>query len=148
MPWSYWGIIGIILVVAEIFTGGFGILWFGISAFCAAAASYLGLGWQVQTLIFAVVGLILLFATRPLARRLQRGSGAQFGVKALIGKQGVVTKPIGEAANPVGQIRVEGEVWRARSTVPIPVGTLVVVTGIEGITLLVEPVVPEDTPTR
>jgi len=146
MPWSYWGIIGIILIVAEIFTGGFGILWFGISAFCAAGASYLGFGWQVQTLVFAVVGLVLLFATRPLARRVHKGPAVHFGVKALIGKQGVVMKPIGEPANPVGQIRVEGEEWRARSAVPIPVGALVVVTGIEGITLLVEPIVSADRP--
>lgn len=147
MPWSYWGIIGIILIIAEIFTGGFGILWFGISAFCAAGASYLGLSWQIQTFIFAAVGLILLLATRPLVRRLHQGPSVQFGVKALIGKQGVVIKPIGEPANPVGQIRVEGEEWRAKSTIAIPVGTTVVVTGIEGITLLVEPIVSADTPT-
>lgn len=103
MPWSYWAILGIILIMAEVFTGGFGIIWFGISALCAVFASYVGVGWQVQMLVFVAAGLVLLFATRPLTRRFREGPDVRFGVKALMGKQGVVIQAIGEPASPVGQ---------------------------------------------
>jgi Membrane-bound serine protease (ClpP class) len=39
-----------------------------------------------------------------------------------------------------GRVRLQGEVWSARSEGPIPAGTQVRVKGREGLTLLVEPV--------
>lgn len=139
MLWSYWAILAIVLIVAEIFTVSFGLIWFGISALLAAGAAYLGLSLPVQGSLFAFGGILLLAVTRPLARRLHCAPEVQFGAKALIGKRGVVTKPIGEQSDPVGQIRIMGEDWRARADIPIPVGAVVEVVAIEGITLLVKP---------
>jgi membrane protein implicated in regulation of membrane protease activity len=57
-----------------------------------------------------------------------------------IGKRGEVI----HALDPVGYIRVEGELWKAKkspaSSAPLPVGRHVVVRAAEGLTLLVDEV--------
>jgi membrane protein implicated in regulation of membrane protease activity len=60
---------------------------------------------------------------------------AAVGVEALIGRTGVT---VGQLA-PDGQIRIDGELWNARSTANVGVGRRVVVRGVDGLTLQVEP---------
>ena len=52
------------------------------------------------------------------------------GVETLVGKRAVVLTPT--------QVRVEGEIWEARSERPLTPGEEVVVHGVEGLTLVVE----------
>jgi membrane-bound serine protease (ClpP class) len=57
------------------------------------------------------------------------------GAETLIGARGEVAAP----CEPVGQIRVEGELWRARCERGAGRGETVRVIGRDGLTLLVEP---------
>ena len=50
--WIMWIIFGIFLIITEIFTLGFVLLWFGIAAIVAALAAFLGVGFFGQFLIF------------------------------------------------------------------------------------------------
>ena len=45
----------------------------------------------------------------------------------------------GLGLNPVGQVRVDGEIWSARSAEPIDPGDVVTVTAVDGLVLEVEP---------
>jgi membrane protein implicated in regulation of membrane protease activity len=60
---------------------------------------------------------------------------AQVGVEALVGKQALVVEP----CSPVGQVRVEGELWQARCEAGAQRGDSVRVRSVEGLTLVVEP---------
>lgn len=60
---------------------------------------------------------------------------AAVGVGALVGKKGVVVRDLW----PEGQVKVGGEIWKARSAGACEAGTVVVVRGIRGLTLDVEP---------
>ncbi len=60
---------------------------------------------------------------------------AAVGLEALVGKRGVVV----DALWPEGQVRVNGELWKARCTDECDAGTAVVVRAIDGLTLEVEP---------
>ena len=51
-----------------------------------------------------------------------------------------------EPLNPEGHILVEGEIWRAVSTEPVPAGARLRVMGLEKYLLHVEPVAPQRTP--
>ena len=52
--WILWCILGAILIVAEVFTSGFVLLWFGIGALAAALAGIIGIdNLGVQFVIFA-----------------------------------------------------------------------------------------------
>jgi membrane-bound serine protease (ClpP class) len=57
------------------------------------------------------------------------------GVEGMIGERGEVIA----RCDPLGRVRVHGEIWRARSTETAEVGTVVSVASIDGLTLLVEP---------
>ncbi len=60
---------------------------------------------------------------------------AAVGVEALVGKSGVAM----DALWPEGQMRINGEIWKARCEGGCDSGTAVVVRGIDGLTLEVEP---------
>ncbi len=64
-----------------------------------------------------------------------RGVRSITGREAIAGSTGRATR---ECA-PEGQVRVNGQLWSARASVPIRSGESVVVTGTDGITLIVEP---------
>ncbi|HXF98396.1 MAG TPA: NfeD family protein [Gaiellaceae bacterium] len=60
---------------------------------------------------------------------------AAVGVEALVGKVGVASTSLW----PEGQVKVAGELWRARCAAGCEAGTKVVVRAVEGLTLVVEP---------
>jgi membrane-bound serine protease (ClpP class) len=60
------------------------------------------------------------------------------GAEGLVGEVGEVV----EACTPAGRVRLRGELWNARSATPADPGRLVRVTGVDGLTLEVEPVHP------
>lgn len=68
-------------------------------------------------------------------QRRMRSHKVRTGVEALVGATGEVTSPLA----PVGQIRVKGELWEARSATPIEPGTPVRVVAVHGLTLEVAP---------
>jgi membrane-bound serine protease (ClpP class) len=56
------------------------------------------------------------------------------GAEALIGQTAVVATP----CRPLGQVRIAGELWAARSEFGADPGDEVVVRGLDGLTLLVD----------
>ena len=60
---------------------------------------------------------------------------ATVGVEALVGKHGVAVSDLW----PEGQVKVDGELWRARSAGGVEAGAAVVVRAVDGLTLEVEP---------
>ena len=59
----------------------------------------------------------------------------QVGAETLVGSVGRVVTP----CRPLGQIRVQGELWRARCAAGADAGDEVRVLALDGLTLLVEP---------
>src|SRR6478672_6620950 len=93
--WILWSVLGAILIVAEIFTSGFVLLWFGIGALAAAFAGIVGLNsLGLQFLIFAAVSIGLTAASRTIFinyfSREKTGDSLKMGVDALLGKVGTV----------------------------------------------------------
>jgi membrane protein implicated in regulation of membrane protease activity len=60
---------------------------------------------------------------------------ASVGVEALVGKVGVAATDLW----PEGQVKVGGELWRARCGGGCDAGTRVVVRSVDGLTLVVDP---------
>ncbi|PYT72979.1 MAG: serine protease [Acidobacteria bacterium] len=85
------------------------------------------------TLPFAVFAVVL---TRLVLR--SRKWKTATGREELIGSSGTVTAELKAGAE--GMVRVHGELWRAVSSQPVPEGSSVRVTKVEGLKLYVEPV--------
>lgn len=110
-----WIILGIVLVIAEIFTMGFVIFWFGIGAFAAGLAGWIGFGLVTQFVIFAVVSVSLtLMSQKIFARYLQfeNRDSLKSAIDSLPGKVGTVVES-SEGTLGKGAVKVFGAVWTA-----------------------------------
>ncbi|MCW2666318.1 MAG: hypothetical protein JWN57_1280 [Frankiales bacterium] len=136
-----WAVIAAGLLLAELFTLALVAGMLGVAAVAALVAAALGLGVPLQALVFGGSSVLLLGLARPVARRHLdvRPVLANDPGKALVGRDARVVTDIGDDS---GQVRVDGELWRARPAVPgdvLPAGALVVIVGVEGATVSVYP---------
>ncbi|MDZ4168126.1 MAG: NfeD family protein [Coriobacteriia bacterium] len=138
-----WVSLAVILSVAEIFTGGFFLLPFGIGAAVAALIQFFwgpsSIGWQWAA--FVGVSSVLLVTMRRFADHITDNDVPQsMAANRLLGKTGVLLGAI-EPPECQGLVRVDREEWRAESpgcSVLMP-GTQVEVIGVEGAHLVVRP---------
>lgn len=86
------------------------------------------------SLIVVVAAAVLEVAEIPFWFWYSKRRTVQVGAETLIGRRGVVITD----CRPLGQVRVDGEIWAARCESGADVGTAVRVEGLEGLTLLVE----------
>jgi membrane protein implicated in regulation of membrane protease activity len=142
--WVLWCILGAILIIAEIFTTGFVLLWFGIGALLAAFASFIGIdSLVIQFLIFAGVSIALTAASRTIFinyfSRDKTEPGLRSGVDALPGKVGTVVSSSKGALNE-GAVKVFGSTWTAYPAPgeqPLEAGERVCVESVEGASIYV-----------
>jgi len=86
-------------------------------------------------LVAVVVGGVLDIAETGLFLWWSKRRRATVGVEALVGKAAVASTDLW----PEGQVRIGGEIWKARCEGGCDVGTAVVVREVEGLTLVVDP---------
>lgn len=115
-------------------------IWFVPGSVLALLASLAGGALWLQLLLFLGGSALALALTRPLARRLQKGTTST-NADRVLGAEAVVTQ---EVNNLLGQGRVEvmGNSWAARSASPdrvIAPEETVTVVRIEGVKLIVSP---------
>lgn len=138
-------VLGVALIVAEIFTLGFVLLWFGIGALAAALAGALGIGLLGQFLIFAAVSIALTAASRTIFSNLisrQDENSVKIGIDALPGQIGTVTSASKGSLN-AGAVKVYGSTWTAypEDDVELVEGEKVEVVRVQGSSIYVRPVV-------
>ena len=142
--WIFWTILGAILIIAEIFTTGFVLLWFGIGALAAAFAGLVGVDSVVlQFLIFAIVSIGLTTASRTIFvnyfSREKSGGDLKTGMDALPGKVGTVVSSSRGALNE-GAVKVFGSTWTAYPAdgeEPLEAGDRVAVERVQGASIYV-----------
>jgi membrane protein implicated in regulation of membrane protease activity len=142
--WILWCVLGLALIVAEVFTSGFVLLWFGIGALAAAFAGLVGIdSLALQFLIFAVVSMGLTVASRTIFvnyfSRERTGDSLRSGAEALPGKIGTVVSSSRGALNE-GAVKVFGSTWTAypaAGEAPLEAGERVRVESIEGASIYV-----------
>ena len=137
----FWIVAVICFIVAEILTAGLTTVWFVGGAVVALIASALGAPIPVQIALFVIVSGVLLFTVRPIALRHFNPKRSATNVDAVIGKQGIVTAKIDNAAQ-CGAVKVDGMEWSARSLIHeqiVEEGQLVTVESVDGVKLIVRP---------
>jgi membrane-bound serine protease (ClpP class) len=121
-------------VLAVIGAGGLVVAGFLALGEEGDAADYLGPG----LITLGVLSLISFFVITPKILQAHRDQ-VQTGWEELMGRDGEVRSPL----NPVGQIYIEGALWKARvpdGDAPVGVGNRVRVESVDGLTLVVRPV--------
>jgi membrane protein implicated in regulation of membrane protease activity len=144
LAWILWTVLGVILIIAEIFTPGFVLLWFGVGALAAAFAGLVGVtSLTVQFLIFIIVSVSLTAASRTIFvnyfSREKTGSDLKTGVDALPGQIGTVVSSSKGALNE-GAVKVYGSTWTAypaEGEEPLEAGDRVEVSRVQGASIYV-----------
>jgi membrane protein implicated in regulation of membrane protease activity len=138
--WVFWAIAAVILAVGEVLTVSFYLFPFALGAVAAALVDLAGGGSAAQAAAFVAVTAVSLGVVRPIARRhVTMPPALRTGTAALVGCTAVVTETIHNDAGR-GAVRLEGEVWSARSyddDEVIEAGARVTVVDIKGATALV-----------
>lgn len=113
--WVAWLVAAAVLGAGEMHTGGFFLAPFALGALVGAALGLLGVGIAGTFIGFIAVSLLTLLLLRPVARAHRRLPPAvRTGAQALIGKRALVIERIANDQG-VGSIKIDGEVWTARS---------------------------------
>lgn len=136
--WHWW-VLGILLVILEMFSPGVFMLWMGIAAFIVGIIVWAepGILWEWQLLIFALLSLLSIALARIVLKRhpieseqpLLNRRGEQY-----VGRVFTLEEPI---VNNNGKIRVDDSTWKVRGD-DCEAGANVKVTGVDGVVLLVE----------
>ena len=134
--------IGVLIaaVIIEAATSDFVAIWFFPAALVSLILSLFDVPVWLQILLFVLVGLALVLATRPLCRKFLAVKKETTNAGSLIGKICIVTEEI-RNIDEVGEVKVGGLCWSARAEEAqrvIAVGEHVEIVEIKGVKLIVK----------
>lgn len=139
----FWILLALFFLILEMgHPGLFFFLSFCISGALSGLVSLFDERLAVQLAVFFVTTIAAFFILNLWVKKLFAHKHAlATNTHALIGKQGLVVKIIGEHQS--GQVQVGGQIWSARSLVPqaIACNVLVDIIEIKGVHLIVRPAV-------
>ncbi len=134
-------LLAILLFSAEAVVPSYGSLGFGGiisfmlgSIFLMKAGTGLSISWPL-ILAASLISALLVYGMVRMALKARRKRIVS-GIEGMMGSRAEAIDDFAETGN----VRVRGEIWKARSETPIHRGESLVVTGMEGLTLTVEPI--------
>ncbi|HVY99675.1 MAG TPA: NfeD family protein [Dongiaceae bacterium] len=135
----HWLILALVLAGIEMLTPGFFAIWLGGAALITGLVVLVisSMSWESQLVLFAILAAVSVLAWYKIGRRVliatddatlnRRGD-------ALVGRTGDLVEPI---VNGRGRVKIDDSVWRAEGN-DAPVGTRMIVTGVQGAILKVD----------
>ena len=137
-PW-HWALLGVVLVILEIFMPGVYLLWLGIAAGIIALFYWLfpEMSWQLQVLGFGVLSILSVAVgywwlnRHPLA---SDQPALNRRAEQYVGRVFTLDEPI---VNGRGKLRVDDTLWSIEGP-ECEAGSRVKVTGADGVVLVVE----------
>ncbi len=142
MQFLYWFVGAMVLGIVEIFTLDLTFAMLAGGALAGGVVALAGGPWWLSMLVAVAVSAALLGGLRPFLLRSLRlkGEAAPLtNVSALVGRS---ARAIDEVSETRGRVKLNGEVWTARTeedAPAIPEGTEVRVVRIDGATAIVAP---------
>ncbi len=137
--WQFWLITAGIFFIFEMITVGFLVFWLGISALITMVVSLFTDNIVIQTAVFVISSIALIFLTKPFVRKFMNNKdNLATNAYSIIGKTGIVTEDINSTLS-TGQVKINGETWSAKSYEEdfISKGSIITVTKIDGVKAVV-----------
>jgi membrane protein implicated in regulation of membrane protease activity len=132
-----WLILGVVLMVIEIFAPGVFMLWLGLAALVVGLASFaVTWTWQSQIIAFAALSIAMVPLWRHFARRGAASTDKPFlnrRAAGLVGRAFTLEKPI---VDGIGTVRIDDTVWRVAGP-DLPAGSRVKIVRADGAMLTV-----------
>ena len=140
--WVFWLIAAGIFFIVEMATVGFLVFWLGIGSLLAMITSFITDSILIQAIVFVVSSTLLIIFTRPLVNKFVKvPNEVKTNAYSIIGKKAIGTSKINNIEGS-GQIKIDGEVWSAKSSTDedIPENTEVEILEIDGVKAVVKEV--------
>ena len=139
-----WIVVIIAAIVIEVSTVALTSVWFALGGIVSLILAIFDVGFLWQMLSFIGISTIALIATRPIAKKMNTKDVIYTNSDKIIQMGGGVTKEI--PAGEIGEIRVNSEVWRAKSleTETLHIGEKVIVNNLDGNKVIVSRVNKND----
>jgi membrane protein implicated in regulation of membrane protease activity len=135
-----WLILIIAFIIGELVSVGLTSIWFAAGALIALFAAIIGAPFGVQVLLFIVVSVICLYATRPLAKRFINRNVQSTNADSLIGQEIRITERVSNI-DQTGTAVVNGQEWTVRAADDREIlekGDLARIISISGVKLIVK----------
>lgn len=132
-----WMAAAVVFLIIELATPSFFFICFTVGAVAAGIYGQFcpeSYPWQIG--VFVIISAVLLPLSRKFANKISRPSPETSNVDRMINQTAIVTKDI-DPDNP-GQVRYQGEVWRAEALEKIDKETKVTILSISGTTVKVK----------
>lgn len=133
--------LGIVAIIIELLLGaatGFDLLIIGIVFVVSGVLGVVFHSFFVAMGFVIFLLLLYVFVGRKIVKNTLSIDTKKTNIDSILGKKGVVVKKI--TPHHPGQVKVEGEIWRAESEDTIDVHREVLIQSVTGITLKVAPV--------
>lgn len=135
-----WLLLIIAFVVGELVSVGLTSIWFAAGSLVALLLAFVGAPLWAQIILFLIVSLVCLFATRPFANKFINRNVQSTNAESLIGQEIRITERVSNI-DQTGVAVVNGQEWTVRSADDNEVfaqGELVQIKSISGVKLIVE----------
>lgn len=140
-PTQMWAIVGIVLIIADVFSLTFFLFFLGIGALATALSILLGLTPNLvgQLVCFSLSSLVATVLFRSTLKTMFGQKAHREDYSEYIGQRAVASVSIPEGGE--GKVTYRGSEWMAFSNDgrAIPAGTAVTIVGVQGIKLKVNP---------
>lgn len=139
MDWLWWFVGTMVFGIIEMFTLEFTFAMLAVGTLAGGVAALLGAPWWLAVIVFAAASAMLLVFVRPhLLKYLWKKSPlVEMNSNAMVGRVAQTIDPITATA---GRVKLNGEVWSARTVDGAPAvseGSEVTVVAINGATAIV-----------
>ncbi|MFZ0254411.1 MAG: NfeD family protein [Gammaproteobacteria bacterium] len=136
--WQWW-ILGLVLVILEVFAPGAFLIWIGISAGMVGLLLLFvpAVPWQLQVLMFGVFSVAIVLVWRRYLQAHPVQSEVPFlnrRGEQYVGRVLTLDDPI---VNGIGRLRIDDSIWRIRGE-DCPAQSKVTITGVDGVVLTVD----------
>lgn len=139
-----WFLFGLVLMLSEIVTPGFVLIFFGIGAWIISLLLWLGvpISFTSQLFIFLITSILLLIVFRRFGNKYFKGKISKPDIAGSIddikGERAIALSDIDPAIG--GKVEFHGTLWNAESVVAIEKGASVEVLERNNLTLKVKPI--------
>jgi len=140
-PEVVWFLIGLVLLLLELFTPGFVIFFFGVGAwFTALICLIANPGFNLQAIIFVTASVLSLVTLRRMIQKkffYKKESESDALEDEFTGKEAIALGDIGPGKN--GKVEFKGTTWNGESHEMITKGQTVIIVAKDNFKLIIKP---------
>lgn len=129
-----WLTVFIVLLLIEICTVNLVSIWFAIGAFVSFFIALFVDNIIIQMIFFIIVSVITLLVMKPFVKKIKTNK-VMTNLDKVVGMEAIVTEDISKFV--IGEVKVDGKRWSAKSDEDISKGNIVEVEKIDGVKLIV-----------